>query len=41
MHCMTVKNLNLSKHQEPSGLLSSLGRKSPLSKISLVGALLF
>ena len=29
------------KQQEASGLLSSLGIKTPLSKIPLVGALLF
>ena len=40
MQCVIVKNRNLSK-QEASGLLSSLGIKTPLSKIHLVGSLLF
>ena len=32
---------NFIKEQEASGLLSSLGIKSPLSKIPLVGPFLF
>ena len=35
------KNSKFIKEQEASGLLSSLGIKSPLSKIPLVGPLLF
>ena len=35
------KKLKLSKQQEASLLLSILGIKRPLSKISLVGGLLF
>ena len=35
------KKLKFIKEQEPSGLLSSLGIKAPLSKIPLVGPLLF
>ena len=35
------KNSKFLKQQEASGLLSSLGIKTPLSKISLVGPLLF
>ena len=34
------KKLKFIKEEEPSGLLSSLGIKTPLSKISLVGPLL-
>ena len=35
------KKLKFIKEQEASGLLTSLGIKSSLSKIPLVGALLF
>ena len=35
------KKLKFIKQQEASGLLSSLGIKTPLSKIPLVGPLLF
>ena len=35
------KKLKFFKEQEASGLLSSLGTKTPLSKIPLVGPLLF
>ena len=35
------KKSNIIKEQEASGLLSSLGIKTPLSKIPLVGPLLF
>ena len=35
------KELKLIKKQETSGLLRSLGRKTPLSKTPLVGPLLF
>ena len=35
------KKLKLIKEQEASGLLSSLGIKTPLNKISLLGSLLF
>ena len=35
------KNSKFIKEQEASGLLNSLGIKSPLSKIPLVGPLLF
>ena len=35
------KKSKLIKQQETSGLLSSLGVKTPLSKIPLVGTLLF
>ena len=35
------KKSNFIKGQETTGLLSSLGIKAPLSKISLVGPLLF
>ena len=35
------KILKLIKEQEASGLLSSLGIRTPLSKISLLGPLLF
>ena len=40
MQCVTAKNQNVKK-QETSGLLSSLGIKTPLSKIPLVVYLLF
>ena len=36
-----VKNQDLSKNMKPVGLLSSLGIKTPLSKISLVVPRLF
>ena len=35
------KKLKFIKEQETTGLLSSLGIKAPLSKIPLVGPLLF
>ena len=35
------KKSKFIKEQEASGLLNSLGIKTPLSKISLVGPLLF
>ena len=35
------KKLKFMKQQEANGLLSSLGIKTPLSKIPLVGPLLF
>ena len=35
------KKLKFIKQQEASGLLSNLGIKTPLSKIALVGPLLF
>ena len=35
------KHSTFIKEQEPSGLLSSSGIKTPLSKIPLVGPLLF
>ena len=35
------KKLNFTKQQEASGLLSSLGIKTPLSETPLVGPLLF
>ena len=35
------KKLKFIKDQEASGFLSSLGIKTPLSKISLLGPLLF
>ena len=36
-----TKKLRFIKEQEASGLLSSLGIKTPLSKIPLVGSVLF
>ena len=36
-----IKKSKFIKQQEASGLLSSLGIKTPLSKIALVGPLLF
>ena len=38
---VAVKNKIYKKKQEANGLLSSLGIKTPLSKIPLVGPLLF
>ena len=35
------KKKKLLKQQEPSGLVSSLGIKAPLTKIPLVGPILF
>ena len=35
------KNSKFTKEQEASGLLSSLGIKTPLSKIPVVGSLLY
>ena len=40
-HCVTVKKSWFVKEQEASGLSSSSRKKMPLSKISLVGSLLF
>ena len=39
VQCVMVKNF--IEQQEASGLLSSLGIKAPLSKVPLVGPLLF
>ena len=36
-----TKKWNFIKEQEASGLLSNLGLKTPISKIPLVGTLLF
>ena len=41
MQCVIEKNQNFMKQQEASGLFSSLGLKTQLSKITLVGPLLF
>ena len=38
---VAVKSQNLLKKQEAKGLLSSLGIRTPLSKISLLGDVLF
>ena len=38
---VAVKNQNLSRKEEADGLLSSLGIKTTLNKISLVGPRLF
>ena len=38
---MVAKNLNLFKKQEAKGILSSRGIKTPLSKIPLLGDVLF
>ena len=36
-----IKNLKIIKEEEPSGLLNSLGTKTPLSEIHLLGSFLF
>ena len=41
MYYAIVKKSKFLKQQEPSGLVSSLGIKTPLIKIPLVGPLLF
>ena len=41
MQCVIVKKSKFIKQQEASGLLSSLGIKTPLSRIPLVGPILF
>ena len=41
MQCVIVKKSKSNKQQEASGLLRSLGIKTPLSKIPFVGPLLF
>ena len=41
MQCVIVKKSKCLKQQEASGQLRSLGTKAPLSKIPLVGPLLF
>ena len=41
MKCEVVKKSKFIKEQEASRLLSSLGIKTPLSKIPLLGLLLF
>ena len=41
MQCVIVKNQQFIKQQEAGGLLIGLGIKAPLSKIPLVGPLLF
>ena len=41
MQYVAVKNLNLLKKQDAKGILSSLGIKTPLSKIPLLGDVLF
>ena len=41
VQCVIVKKSKFIKHQDTSGLLSSLGIKTRLSKIPLVGSLLF
>ena len=41
MQCVIVKKSKFIKQQEASGLLSSLGIKTPLSRIPLVGPVLF
>ena len=41
MQYIIVKNQDLSKTQKASGLLSKLGIKSPLSKIPILGDVLF
>ena len=39
--CTVCKKSKFVKRQEASGLLKALGTKTPLSKIPLVGSLLF
>ena len=41
VQCVIVKKSKFIKHQDTSGLLSSLGIKTRLRKIPLVGSLLF
>ena len=41
MQCVIIKKSKFIKEQEASGLLRSLGIKTVLSKIPLVGHLLF
>ena len=41
MQCVILKKFKFIKEEEPSGLLSSLGIKKPLSKIPLLGPLCF
>ena len=41
MQCVIAKNSKFMKEIEASGLLSSLGIKAYLSKIPLIGSLLF
>ena len=41
MQCVIVKKLKFIKQQEASGLLSSLGIRTTLSRIPLVGPVLF
>ena len=41
MQCVVEKKSKFIREQEASGLLSSLGIKTDLSKIPLVGPLLF
>ena len=41
MQCVVVKKSKFIKQQEASGLLNSLEKKTPLSKIPLEGTLLF
>ena len=38
---MVIKNQDLSKEQEAKTLLNSLGIKTPLNKIPLLGDILF
>ena len=40
-NCTVCDGKNFIEQQEASGLLSSLGIKAPLSKVPLVGPLLF
>ena len=41
LKCAVCDSKKIIKEQEARGLLSSLGIKTPLTKIPLVGALLF
>ena len=41
MQCVIVKKSKFIKQKEASGLLSSLGIKTSLSRIPLVGPILF
>ena len=41
MLCVVVKNQNVLKKKEVSGILSNLGLKTPLSKVPLLGDILF
>ena len=38
---VVVKNLEFIKNQEAKGLLSNLGLRTPLSKLPILGAILF